>query len=133
MNYDWRYENSILQTKEYQELTPLRDKYSSWRTNTVLSNHVDTIMFANEMNINHHLNDLMQYDYLFHSVRAKKRFFKKKKSTKDESFDLVRQYYKYNAVRTKEALSILTEEQINEIRKKLEKGGIKNVANRESG
>ena len=78
------------------------------------------------MNINHILDPKLQYDYLFYSVRSKKRFFKKKKATKDSNFELVQEYYKYNLERTREALSILSKEHIKMIKQKLERGGIKN-------
>lgn len=122
-DYDWKYENSILQSKEYIE-TDKEEKYVAGRTNKVLSNHVDTIMHANLMNINPILDAQLQYDYLFHSIRAKKRFFKKKKQTNYSDISLVCEYYKYNRKIAEQAVNILTKEQINEIKKRLEKGGI---------
>jgi len=82
-------------------------------------------MQANEMNISHWLDPKLQYDFLFHSIRAKKRFFKKKKTTTDPAFEQVKEYYKYNDKRTKEALAILTKEQLDIIKNKNNKGGIK--------
>lgn len=77
-NYDWRFENSIQLTKEYLETEGyMEHKYVPWRTNYILSNHLDTVLFANEMNINPFLDDKMQYDFLFHSIKSKKRYFKK--------------------------------------------------------
>ena len=65
-NYDWRFENSIMSNKQYQDTDGvIEHKYSCWRTNTVLSNFVDTIMQANEMNINPTLDERLQYDFLF--------------------------------------------------------------------
>lgn len=122
--YDWRFENSINLTKKYEETEGIVEhKYNSWRTNSALSNYLDTIMLVNEMNIAPHLTDKMQYDFLFHSVKAKKRFFKKKKTSQDVNFEIVSDYYKYNENRTKEALSILTKKQIEMIKKKQDKGG----------
>jgi hypothetical protein len=122
--YDWRWENSILQNKKYLEVDGLVEhKYNPWRTNAALSNYQNTIAFANEMNCNYHLDHKLQYDYLFIKARKEKRWFKKKKAAKNEAFTLVQNYYKYNNVRTKEALKILTEEQLDIIRKKQEKGG----------
>ena len=125
-NYDWRFENSIMSNKQYQDTDGvIEHKYSSWRTNTVLSNFVDTIMQANEMNINPTLDERLQYDFLFYTVKSKKRFFKKNKSNKNNDFQLIQEYYKYNDERTKEVLKTLTKEQIQAIRKKQEKGGLK--------
>lgn len=131
--YDWRFENSINYSKKYEETEGvIEHKYSPWRTNSILSNYVDTIMFVNQMNIYHSLDHKLQYDYLFHSIRPKKRFFKKKKAIVDPNFDLVKDYYKYNNERTREALSILTDEQIKMIKSRLEKGGIKNESSRKT-
>ena len=50
---------------------------------------------------------------------------KKERKRKEELQSLVSEYYKYNDVRAKEVLRILTAEQIEIIRKKKEKGGVK--------
>jgi hypothetical protein len=123
MAYDWRFENSINFTKDYQDPENNEMKYSAWRTNSSLSLHPDTVLYANEMNMLHHLDDKLQYDYLFFSIRKKKRFFKREKKSEDVNFDLIRQHYKYNNERTREALTILTEGQIDIIKEKEEKGG----------
>lgn len=124
MSYDWSYENSILQTKKYAEPNE-KEQYSKYRTNTVLSNYVDTVLYANEMNMFPFISDKMHYDYLFNSIRAKKRFFKRKKHINHSNINIISEYYKYNRKKSLEAYKILTEEQIKTIKEKLEKGGIK--------
>ena len=122
--YDWRYENSINWDKNYLETEGLIEhKYVPWRTNSSLSNFPDTILLANEMNMAAHLDARLQYDFLFHSVRKRKRFFKKERVNKSPEHSLVQSVYKYNDQRTKEALRVLTNEQLEIIRKKQEKGG----------
>ena len=124
MAYDWRYENSINFTKEYHETEGnVEHKYAPWRTNSSLSYFPDTILYANEMNMNAHLDNKLQYDYLFNSVRKKKRFFRRDKNQENDVFLLVQSHYKYNNERTREVLKILTDEQIVAIREKEEKGG----------
>lgn len=123
MSYDWSYENSILQTKKYVEPNE-KEQYSKFRTNTVLSNHVDTVLYANEMNMYPYINDKMHYDYMFSSIRAKKRFFKRKKQVNHQNVSLISEYYKYNRKKALEAIQILTDEQLETIKEKLEKGGI---------
>jgi Bacteriophage clamp loader A subunit len=135
-NYDWRYENSINTGKEYYDLNqPQEFKYSQWRTNLSLSNFIDTLSYANEMNCNYHISDKFHYEYLYHSVRKAKRYGKKKteydkqieKQIKEEQekISLISEHYKYNIVRAKEVLKVLTSEQFELIKKKQEKGGIK--------
>jgi Bacteriophage clamp loader A subunit len=126
--YDWRYENSITSGKKIE----IDGDYSQWRTNNILSNYKDTILYANEMNCRYVVTDQMHYDYLFNIIRKSKRYNKpetkeeKKAREKQEHLvDLISRHYKYNAIRAKEALKILTEAQINDIRKKQEKGGMK--------
>jgi len=133
--YDWRFENSINSGKEPIDLEKQEFKYEKWRTNTSLANHLETIMHANEMNLNYHLTDQMHYDYLFYSVRKKKRFGSKKterdkqleKEQKEEAekLALISEYYKYNTVKSKAALRVLTDSQLEIIKRRLEKGGVK--------
>ena len=124
--YDWRYENSITESKEYHVVEGhVEHKYVPWRTNRSLSNYPDTIMDASIMNMSAHLDSQLQFDYYFHSIRKRKRFFKRPKAEKDSDHHLVQDYYKYNNRRTEEALSILTKDQLQIIEKRKEKGGIR--------
>lgn len=127
--YDWRYENSITSGKRPIEID---DDYSQWRTNSILSNYRDTILYANEMNCHYGVTNQMHYAYLFNSIRKKSMYSKKEteqekkaRKKKEELQSLISEYYKYNNVRAKEAIKILTADQIEIIRKKKEKGGVK--------
>lgn len=127
--YDWRYENSITSGRKQHEVD---SDYSQWRTNNILANYRETILYANEMNINYNITDQMHYDYMFNSIRKKKMYAKKEtdqekkeRKQKEELQNLISNYYKYNIVRTKEVLKILTAEQINIIKNKNNKGGVK--------
>ena len=127
--YDWRYENSITSGKRSIEID---NDYSQWRTNSILSNYRETILYANEMNCHYNVTDQMHYDYLFNSIRKKSMYSKKEteqekkvRKKKEELQSLISDYYKYNDVRAKEAIKILTADQIEIIRKKKEKGGVK--------
>jgi len=133
--YDWRYENSINNGKDILELENQEFKYEKWRTVSTLSNYVDTIFYANEMNLNHQITDKLHYDYLLYSVCKSKRF-KKKKTDQDKKAEplqkeeqdkiaLLQDFYKYNVANAKAALKVLTGAQIESIRKRLEKGGAK--------
>lgn len=131
--YDWLFENSINTGKERLEVSSQEFKYEKWRTNSSLASHLDTIMYANEMNLNSGVTDQMHYDYLFYSIRKKKRYGSKK-SEKDkllekqlaeetENIELISEYYKYNTVKAKSVLRVLTKSQLENIRKRMEKGG----------
>lgn len=132
--YDWRFENSINFGRAPIETKNQEFKYNKWRTNGSLSNFLDTVLYSNEMNINYHISDQMHYDYLFYSIRKIKRFNKKKEIDKKaeklqkeetENLSLIQDYYKYNTAKARAALRVLTKAQLDIIRKKLEKGGVK--------
>ena len=97
--------------------------YSPFLTNRALSYHNDTVAIANEMNIRHFTDKRLQYEFLLNIVRPKKRYAKWSKKEKGGDVDIVKEYFKYNDIKARQALTILTKDQIVEIRQKLEKGG----------
>jgi len=99
--------------------------YSSFLTNRTFSYFTDTIYVANEMNRRHHLDKELQFKFFINMVRPKKRFAKWSKTEHTDNVEVIREYYKYSYEKAKQAVVILSDEQINEIRKKLYKGGLK--------
>ena len=99
-------------------------EYSPFLSNRSLSYFADTIGYANEMNQRHHLDNLLQFEYLLNIVRPKKRFSKWVKKENDRDLSLVKEYYGYSNAKAIQVLSILTPEQIKFIEGKLEKGGV---------
>ena len=97
--------------------------YSPFLTNRGLSYFPDTILYANEMNMHHHLDNKLQFHYLINTIRPKKRFSKWAKRQDSESFAIVKEYFKYNNTKTEQALAILSPDQIKIIKKKLNTGG----------
>jgi hypothetical protein len=97
--------------------------YVPFMTNRSLSYFVDTIQYANEMNMNHHLDNKLQFHYLLNSVRPKKRFSKWVKKQSDSDIEVIKEYYKYNTVKAAAALELLTPEQLIIIKKRLYTGG----------
>ena len=98
--------------------------YAPYLINKFLSQHLDCILFVNEMNFSSHIDNKLQFDYFINSIR--KKFRKSEKWLKPEDFeaiDLVREYYGYSTPKAKEALKILGDDNIEYIRKKLYKGG----------
>jgi len=122
---DWL--NSINQTKKnlIDEDPSLEKDYAPYIINKCFSGHIDSLMFSNEMNINHHLDKKLQYDFLINILRTKKRFspWLRKDTIKD--LDYVKRYYGYNNEKAQQSLRILTKEQINFIKSKFETGGKK--------
>lgn len=126
MSDPFRFINSILKTKEYQMETQYDEKeYSSIFTNIALSQHIDTILHANELNqLYQILSPKMHYDYLFHSIRQMKRPFRKwaKKKDEDETIAILMEYYQVNKIRAKEYLNLLNKEELESILIDSEKG-----------
>lgn len=123
------YVNSILQTKQHMMRGTENDKlaedgYNPWLTNVSLSYHADTVLMANLVNSLHHLPKRAQYDLLINMVRPKKRQFHKwAKQTVSEDLDLVCEVYQCNRTVGNEYLSLLTQDQLESLRKQRRKGG----------
>ena len=120
---DWL--NSINQTKKnlIDEDPSIEKEYSPYIVNRIYSGHLDSIMFANEMNMNHSLPKKMQYDFFINILRVKKRFSPWLRKDEIKDLDYVKRYYGYNNEKAKQALKILSKEQLNFIRSKFEIGG----------
>ena len=119
---DWL--NSINYTKtnimvdEYDE-----KKYPSFIINKCIAPFPDTILYVNELNRMHWLDNRLQYEFLINSLRKRKRFAKWMKASKIKNLDVVKEYYGYSNEKAKQALDVLTEEQLKIIKIKLTKGG----------
>ena len=129
MSNPFDYVTSILQTKTHMMRGTENDKlaesgYNPWLTNAALSYHEDTILVANLVNGLHHLPKIAQYDVLINIVRPKKRSFRKwSKASVSEDLDLVCEVYKCNRTVGHEYLSLLTQEQIESLKKQRHMGG----------
>ena len=101
-------------------------KFPPYVINRCLSQHIDTIIQANEMNQRHGLNKRLQFHFLLNSIRKRKRFGGKWTTTaKSKNLEYVKQYYGYSNSKAKVALDILDTKQLNLIKSKLDKGGRK--------
>jgi len=118
---DWL--NSINFTKE--DLSEDIKSYPPYIINRCLSGHIDCIMFANEMNIHHHLDKDLQYSFFLNTLRKKKRFSPWLRKEKVTDLECIKQYYDYSNEKASQALKILTKEQINFIKQRLDIGGSK--------
>tara|TARA_Y100001980_G_C14527686_1_gene303311 strand:+ start:1124 stop:1510 length:387 start_codon:yes stop_codon:yes gene_type:complete len=100
-------------------------KYPAFIINKCLAPFNDTIMLVNEMNINNHLDNKLQYDFLLNSLRKQNRFATWMKASKSKNLEYVKEYFGYNNEKARSALNILNDEQIAYIKNKLNKGGKK--------
>ena len=116
---------SILQTKDHCISSEEDEKsYTPYIVNKAISSHIDALYFVSEMNYNHHLDKKLQYDYLFHSIRGYKRKFQKwVKYTEPSEIELIKEYYGYSSQKAKQILSLLSQQDIEYMKEKLNKGG----------
>ena len=122
---------SILQNKKNM-LTDPRDikEYKPFVVNRALSYHMDCVLYVNDMNLYPRTDNEMQYQYLLNSIRPMKRKFQSwQKAEVLKDLECVKQYFGYSNDKAKQALRILTEEQLVEIRTKTNTGGINNDRN----
>ena len=129
MSYELKdYLKSINETKEnlMDSDDPMWEKkYSPFIINKCLAPFNDTIMLVNEMNMRHHLDNKLQYDFLLNTIRSKKRYAPWVKADKLKDLEYVKEYYGYSNQKAKAALKILDNEQITTIKNSLNKGGRK--------
>ena len=122
---DWL--NSINFTKQnlLEEDPDVIKDYPPYIVNRCLSGHLDTIMFANEMNKFPNLDKDLQYHFFLNTLRKKKRFSPWLRKDKVTDLEIIKQYYGYSNEKALNALKILTPDQINFIKQRLDIGGIR--------
>jgi hypothetical protein len=118
------YLNSINQSKQDIMVDDIAEKeYNSFMVNRGLSYFPDSILFANEMNRCHQLDNKLQYHFLINMIRKRKRFSKWAKATKQSDIDAVKEYYGYSNEKARQAMTLLSPDQITIIKNKVSKGG----------
>ena len=120
---DWL--NSINLTKEnlIADAPDMISSYPPYIVNRCLSGHLDTVLFANEMNKYSNLDKDLQYAFLLYTLRKRKRFSPWLKKEQVNDLDLVKKHYGYSNEKAKVALTLLTKTQIEHIRNKHDMGG----------
>ena len=118
--------NAINDSKEdLIKKDPLNEKdYVPFMVNRGLSYFADTVMYANEMNLHAAVQKKWQFDFYLHAVKKRKRFSKwAKKDSSTDDIKLLMKEYNYSAKRAQEALTLLTDHQLVELRAKYDTGG----------
>lgn len=119
----WRYHKSINQKSSYE--TDL-DEYSPYVMGRSLSYHQNILVNAiNVLNTCGWIDKELHYDFLFYGLPKEFRRVSKwarPQSYDEDDFNAVKEYYGYNNVRAAEVMRILTKSQLEEIRKRMEKG-----------
>ena len=122
----FEFANAINYTKKNIMVDDITEKaYAPYMINRQLSYFPDTVLAANEMNKNHHIDNRLQFDFFINIVRRRKRFSKWFKPEQISDLDVVKKYYGYSNEKARQVLALLSTEQINELKRKVAKGGRK--------
>lgn len=98
--------------------------YNSFMVNRGLSYFQDTILYANEMNRASHLSPRMQYDFLRHGIRPRKRFSKWFKAIPaGADLEIIMKHYGYSLERAQEVLPLFSKDDLASLHKLYDKGG----------
>ena len=120
----FEYLKAINETKKDIMVDDIAEKeYNPFIINRGLSFFKDTILYANEMNRYHHLDHRVQFDFFINIIRKKKRWSKWIKTSEVDNLELIKEYYGYSNEKAKSVLSLLSNEQIEQLKKRIYKGG----------
>ena len=118
------YLNSINMTKKDLIVDEQSEKdYVPFIVNRGLGYFQDTVLLANEMNVNCHIDSKMQYDFLKSTVKKRKRFSKWLKADDDKKIDIICEYFGYSRSVAKSVSNLFDKQTINDLEKRLDKGG----------
>ena len=122
----FEYANAINYTKKDIMIDDVAEKaYAPYMVNRQLSYFNDTVLAANEMNLKHHIDNRLQFDFFINIIRKRKRFSKWFKPEQISDLDVVKKYYGYSNEKARQVLTLLSTEQINELKNKVARGGRK--------
>ena len=120
------YLNAINTSKKDIMVDDVSEKaYSAFMVNRGLSYFPDTILYANEMNLNHHIDHRLQFDFFINIIKKKRRFSKWAKPINIENLELIKEYYGYSNEKARTVISLLSPQQILILKNKVAKGGRK--------
>lgn len=98
--------------------------YVPFVVNKTLSYEMDCLLQTNEMNRRHHLDKKMQYHYLLHTIRGRRRSFHKwAKPVENEALEAVKEVWECSDRKAAEILRILSPTQIESTIEITNKGG----------
>lgn len=119
------YVSSITHTKENlcENSKVNETQYNPFIVNKALSYFPDCVMYANEMNMMAHIDNKMQYDYLFHQINKRKRFSKWEKTTNSDNIDAIVKIFECSKIKAKTIESILSPKDLEMICAAASEGG----------
>ncbi len=120
----FQYLSAINDTKQDIMVDDISEKqYNAFMVNRGLSYFYDTVLLANEMNQRAHADNRLQFDFFINTIRKKKRFSKWMKAKEEDNIKVVKEYYGYSNEKARQALTILNDDNIEQLKAKVYKGG----------
>lgn len=120
---DWLNSINLHKRNLMEEDPSLKKEYPPFIINKCMSGHLDTVLYANEMNKYHFLDKDLQYSFYLNIIRKRKRFSPWVRKDKIDDLESVKKYYGYSNEKARQALKILSKEQLEYIKKRLDTGG----------
>lgn len=108
---------------EEENSKDVKKEYVPFVMNRIFSYFPDTILIVNEMNKRQGLSKELHYKFLLYAISPKYRFKQMAKKEKNEDVELIMGYYNYSYSKAVSALQLLTDEQLDQIKQKLNEGG----------
>ena len=122
---DWLNSINFNKNNLIEEDPDVIKEYTPYVINRCLSGNLDCIMFVNEMNRYPNLDKDMQYSFYLNTLRKKKRFSPWLRKEKVTDLECIKSYYGYSNEKASQALKILSKEQLEFIKQRLDTGGSK--------
>ena len=113
---------NLMRDTENDELA--QKGYPAFVVNRAFSYTQDTLHIANVINQYHQLDARPQYEFLKSAIRPKKRYGSKwAKPETNDTINTIAEHYKCNRRVAEQYLTLMTQQQIDQIIKQNEKGG----------
>lgn len=109
------YINDLSCDKKYVYNNENKKEYNQHLINLFMAMDIETLFYSDCINRCHVMNDNMHYDFYYHAIAPKKRFFKYRKN-KNENLKYIQKYYNVNCNKAMEILNILNDDQIENIK-----------------
>ena len=103
----------------------IEENYIPFVINMVMARTPDGLIVAEDLNRCPDLTKYEQYRYYFHKLsKNSRRFGEKIEVSENKYLQMVMEYFEFSRQKAQIALTILTESELNEIKKFLDEGGI---------
>jgi hypothetical protein len=110
--------------KQYMYDEEVEKAIVPYMVNTAFSQHYDTIMFANELNLRPDVTKKMCYDYYHFAIQPKKKRYAKWGSAKqDNDIIMVADYYKCSFPVAEQYRRMMNDDQMKALAEKMDTGG----------